>query len=145
VRKAGWVVGGVVAAILLALASACAANDSPGSPSTSPRSSASPPSKAEVAAAIKQLLPPEQSADIKLFPTPGDEAGHATITVFKIEQDAQGRWRATAEIWPPMVMSYNPSRVVLVKDSGNWQIVSLKADRNPPHVDLSSDPSALPQ
>jgi len=145
VRKVGWAVGAVVAIVGLAFASACATNDSQGSPSTSPRSSASPPSKSEVAAAIKQLLPPQQSAGIKLSPTPGDEAGHSTITVFKIEQDARGRWQATAEIWPPAVMSYNASRVVLVKDSGGWRIVSLKADSNPPHVDPSSDPSALPQ
>jgi hypothetical protein len=56
------------------------------------------------------------------LPSPG------SISIFKIEQDANGRWQASAYLMPPLQMSYFPSIMVVAKNPEGWQIVSLKAD-----------------
>ena len=110
---------GVVLVIALSMtASACSSPSSSATPAASPSPSASvAPSKAEVTAAVKRLIKQRH------FPSPG------RISISKVEKDRNGRWQASAYLMPPLMMSYFPSIMVIVRNPDGWRVVSLKADR----------------
>ncbi len=134
-RARTWMAGPCLLLAVLSLLSVGGCAEPGTSASPEPTASLSPssaPSQAETVAAIKKLIAKENIGYIE------------TITVFETEQDANGRWRASAHLTPPASASYWPSNVVVVKAADGWRIVSLKVDktfgRSP-----SPDPSVRPQ
>ncbi len=134
-RATTWMAGPCLLLAVLSLLSVGGCAEPGTSASPEPTASLSPssaPSQAETVAAIKKLIAKENIGYIE------------TITVFQTEQDANGRWTASAHLTPPASASYWPSNVVVVKAADGWRIVSLKVDktfgRSP-----SPDPSVQPQ
>jgi hypothetical protein len=134
-RARTWMAGPCLLLALLSLLSvgACAESGTSTSPEPTPSlSPSSAPSQAETVAAIKKLIARENIGYIE------------TITVFETEQDASGRWMASAHLTPPASASYWPSNVVVVKAADGWRIVSLRVDKSFGRS-LSPDPSVQPQ
>jgi hypothetical protein len=110
--------------LLLAVPLSLVACSSPGSsptPAGSPTPSVSPtpgvgdaPSKAHVVAAVKRLIKQRH------VPRPW------AISVRGVEQDAGGRWRASAWLRQEPTSSYLGDVMVIVKDPGAWRFVTLK-------------------
>jgi hypothetical protein len=125
---------GVMLVVVVSLSSAaCSSSGSSPTPSASPTPGVGgAPSKAEITAAIRELLRPEKYAAVQY------------ITLSKLEQDAAGRWLASAYLTPPPSASSWPLNIVVAKDPDGWQIVSLKADRTG-YDTSSSSPTVQPQ
>ncbi len=130
-RARTWTARLCMLLVMLALLSvgACAKSHSltPSAPSPSPSASDAP-ARAEIVRAIKTLTGKRYTK------------WYQGIAVLKLEQDASGRWLASAELLPPPMMSYWPSRVVIVKNPDGWQIVSLKVDRTGQGLSSPSPP-----
>jgi hypothetical protein len=115
---------GLAAVLLMAMSVSSAACSSSG-PTTTSSTSPTPgvgdaPSKAEIKAAINGLTkPPLRGHDL---------AAYGTVTVFKLEHDASGRWLASAHLTPPVQASWPPSNIVVVKNPHGWRIISLRTD-----------------
>ena len=125
--------GALLVIVLLLFASDCATTESSRSPSAPPSPSASPPSKAEITAAIKTLTKPL----VRSYAL----APYETIWVKSVEQDASGRWLATAELVPPGSASWWPTIFVVAKDSDGWHFVSREADTTNHSLPLNPSPS----
>jgi hypothetical protein len=97
------------------LSAACSRSPAPPTPTASPTSSHGvAPSKAEIIAAVKRIYRHRHLSPLY------------NISVLRVEQGANGRWRASADLRLSPQSSMWPGIMVIVKDPGGWRFVSLK-------------------
>jgi hypothetical protein len=118
-KKVNQGLGALLVVAVMWMFAACSTSSPSPSPSVSAGSGVAP-SKAEITAAIKTLTKPL----VRSYAL----APYKTIWVKSVEQDASGRWLATAELVPPGSASWWPTILVVAKDSDGWHFVSREAD-----------------